>query len=167
MAFYHMETLNVQVVESPMPVPSDLGLLTMKITDSDENCLLCIGCYHPPPSQDAALLDFLTVNLYSMMMASQCDRVVIIHDLHQHNVRDTFNTLLIVNDLHNPTHISRSSLDTVVTDLSPHTVQCQTLDFVGTPDHVAVLTRISSRSHMRATPTYSGRQQTGRLSELL
>jgi len=147
-AFCHKETVNAQVVEPPVPVPCELELLTLKITDSDGKGLLCVGCYRPP-SQGAALLDFLTVNLDSIMTASQCDRVVIIGDLNQHRVRDAFTTLLVVHDLHNrvtfPTHISGSSLDPVVTDLPSHTVQCQPLDFVGTSDHVAVLTRILFR----------------------
>ena len=75
--------------------------------------------------------------------------MVIIGDLNQHRVREAFNTLLVVHDLHNhvtfPTHISGSSLDPVVTDLPSHTVQCQPMDFVGTSDHVAVLTRITFR----------------------
>ncbi|KAG0717429.1 hypothetical protein GWK47_054467 [Chionoecetes opilio] len=142
-ALCYRETVNVQVVETPVHVPRDLELLTLKIIDSDGQGLLCVGCYRPP-SQGTALLDFLTVNLDSMMTANQCDRVLIIGDLNQHIVRDDFSTLHVVNDLQNhvhfPTHISGSSLDPVVTDLPPHTVQCQPLDFVSTSDHVAVLT---------------------------
>ena len=147
-AFCHKETINAQVVEPPVPVPSELEILTMKIIDSEGKGLLCVGCYRPP-SQGTTLLDFLTVNLDAIMTASQCDSVVIVGDLNQHRVRDAFNTLLVVHDLHNhvtfPTHISGSSLDPVVTDLPPHTVQCQPMDFVGTSDHVAVLTRIAFR----------------------
>lgn len=62
-------------------------------------------------------------------------------------MREAFNTLMVVRDLHNyvtfPTHRSGSSLDPVVTDLPSDTIQCSSLDFVGTSDHVAVLTRIS------------------------
>ena len=73
-------------------------------------------------------------------------KVIFIGDLNQGMIRDAFNTLLVVHNLHNyvrfSTHISRSSLDRVVTDLPPHTVQCLPLDFVGTSDHVAVFTKI-------------------------
>ena len=42
-------------------------------------------------------------------------------------------------------HISGYSLDPVVTDLPPDTVQCEPLDFVGTSDHAAVLTKVHFR----------------------
>ena len=90
-----------------MPVPSELEILTLKIIDSDGKGILCVGCYRPP-SQGTTLLDFLTVNLDAMLTASQCDSVVSIGDLNQHRVRDAFDTLLVVHDLHNyvtfPTH---------------------------------------------------------------
>ena len=110
-----------------------------------EKNLLCIGCYRPP-SQGTALFDYLTVNIDAMMVANQCDNIMIIGDLNQNTVREAFMTLTVVHDLHNhvtfPTHISGSSLDPVVTDLPPNTVQCSSLGFVGTSDHVAVLTKI-------------------------
>ena len=106
-AFCHKESVNVQVVEPPVPVPSELEILTLKIIDSDGKGILCVGCYRPP-SQGTTLLDFLTVNLDAMLTASQCNSVVIIGDLNQHRVRDAFDTLLVVHDLHNyvtfPTH---------------------------------------------------------------
>lgn len=43
--FCYKDTVNVQVVESPVPVPRELELLTMKITDSD---VLSVGCYRLP-----------------------------------------------------------------------------------------------------------------------
>ncbi|XP_045115988.1 uncharacterized protein LOC123507079 [Portunus trituberculatus] len=111
--------------------------------------LLCVGCYRPP-SQGTVLLDYLTLNLDSLMTASQCDSVIVIGDLNQHTVRDAFNSLLVVHDMHNyvtfPTHKSGSSLDPVVTDLPFHTVQCFPLDFVGTSDHVAVFTRVQFKT---------------------
>ena len=147
-AFCYKETVNLQVVEPQVHVPEVLELLTLKIIDSEGKGLLCVGCYRPP-SQGPALLDFLTVNLDTIMMANQCESVVIVGDLNQHIVRNAFNTLLVVHDLHNhvtfPTHSSGSSLDPVVTDLPSHTVQCQPLDFVGTSDHMAVLTKIHFR----------------------
>ncbi|XP_045133977.1 uncharacterized protein LOC123517690 [Portunus trituberculatus] len=82
-----------------------------------------------------------------MMVANKCENVIIIGDLNQNTVSEAFNTLMVVHDLHNyitfPTHRSGSSFDPVVTDLPSDTIQCSSLDFVGTSDHVAVLTRIS------------------------
>ena len=134
MAFCHKESVNAQVIVPPVPVPEELEILALKVSDSESKGLLCIGCYRPP-SQGTTLIDYLTVNLDSMLSASQCESVLIIGDLNQHIVRDAFNTLLVVHDLHNfvtfPTHISGSSLDPVVSDLPPSTVQCEQLDFVG------------------------------------
>ena len=144
-AFCHKETINVQVVEPPVPAPRELELLTLKVIDAQGKGLLCIGCYRPP-SQGAVLLEYLIENIDSMMVANQCSNVMIIGDLNQNSVKNAFNTLLVVHDLKNyvtfPTHNSGSSLDPVVTDLPPHSVQCSPLDFVGTSDHVAVLTKI-------------------------
>ncbi|XP_045117635.1 uncharacterized protein LOC123508165 [Portunus trituberculatus] len=148
-AFCFKETVNAQVVEPPTPIPGELELLTLKIIDSNGKGLLCVGCYRPP-SQGTVLLDYLTLNLDSLMTASQCDSVIVIGDLNQHTVRDAFNSLLVVHDMHNyvtfPTHKSGSSLDPVVTDLPSHTVQCFPLDFVGTSDHVAVFTRVQFKT---------------------
>ena len=148
MAFCYKECVNAQVIEPSMPVSRELEILALKVIDSESKGLLCIGCYRPP-SQGTALLDFLTVNLDSIMTSSQCENVIIIGNLNQHIVRDAFSTLLVVHDLHNyvtfPPHISGSSLDPVVTDLPPDTVQCEPLNFVGTSDHAAVLTKVHFR----------------------
>ena len=173
MAFCYKETLNVQAVVPSVPVPSDPELLTLKIIDSDGKGLLCVRCYRPS-LQGTALLDFLTDNLDSLMTKNQCERVVIIGDLNQHIVRDAFNTLLVVHDLHNhvtcPTHISGSSLDPVVTDLPHRTVQCLPLDFVGTSVTWLSSPRSTSGGRVRkATPARSGdgRLLIGKPSELL
>ncbi|XP_045137187.1 uncharacterized protein LOC123519749 [Portunus trituberculatus] len=148
MAFCYKDTVNVQVVEPPVPVPRELEFLTLKVTDRDSKGVLVVGCYRPP-SQGTAVIDFLSANLDAMMTASQCDKVLIVGDLNQHTVRNAFNSLLVVHDLQNfvtfPTHRSGSSLDPVVTDLPAHTVRCSPLDFVGTSDHVAVLTKLHFR----------------------
>ncbi len=148
MAFCYKESLSVRVVEPPMTAPRELELLMLKVTDTHGKGLLCIGCYRPP-SQGAVLLNYLTDNIDNVMMANQCENVVIIGDLNQNIVRDAFNTLLVVHDLKNyvtfPTHSSGSSIDPVVTDLPSPSVQCSPLDFVGTDDDVAVLAKISFR----------------------
>ena len=147
-AFCHKETLSAQVVQPPVPVPAKIEMLTLKLSERNGKSILCVGCYRPP-SQGTVLIDFLTANIDAMMTSSQCDSVVIVGDLNQYLVRDAFNTMMVVHDLPNyvtfPTHCSGSSLDPVVTDLPPHTVHCEPLDFVGTSDHVAVLTRIHFR----------------------
>ena len=147
-AFCHKESLNVQVVELPLPAPSEIELVALKIIDGNGKGLLCVGCYRPP-RQGSVLLDYLTGNIDTMMTANQCESVVVLGDLNQHLVQDAFNTLLVVHNLHNyvtfPTHRSGSSLDPVVTDLPHHSIQCFPLDFVGTSDHVAVLTKIQFR----------------------
>ena len=81
-----------------------------------------------------------------MMTANKCDSVIIVGDLNQRTVSGAFNTLLVVHNMQNlvtfPTHSSGSSLDPVLTDLPPHTVHCLPLDYVGTSDHVAVLSKV-------------------------
>ncbi|XP_045105871.1 uncharacterized protein LOC123501228 [Portunus trituberculatus] len=147
-AFCYKECVNVQVVESPTNMPSDLEMLFWKIIDSVGRSVLCIGCYRPP-SQGAAITDYLTENLDLLLTANQCEGVIIVGDLNPHTVHASFNTLLVVHDLHNhvtfPTHVSGSSLDPVVTDLPPSDVQCSPLDFIGTSDHVAVITKFHFR----------------------
>ena len=64
------------------------------------------------------LLDYLTENLDTMLTVNQCDSVVVLGDLDQHMVLDTFDTLLSVHNLHNqvvfPAHRLGSSLDVIV-----------------------------------------------------
>ena len=118
-----------------MPVPTELEILSLKITDNNGKGLLYVGCYRPP-LQGTALIDYLTVNLDAMMVANQCEYVIIIGDINQNTVREAFNTLLVVHNLHNhvtfPTHSSGSSLDPVVTNLPPNTTRCSSLGFVRT-----------------------------------
>lgn len=144
-AFCFKDTLSVQLLDPCEPVPRDLELLMLKISDRSGKHLLCIGCYRPP-WQGTALFDYLTANIDALMVANRCENIMIIGDLNQNTVREAFTSLTVVHDLHNhvtfPTHISGSSLDPVVTDLPPNTVQCSSLGFVGTSDHVAVLTKI-------------------------
>ena len=82
-----------------------------------------------------------------MMVGNQCEYVIIVGDLNQNTMHETFNTLLVVHDLHNhvtfPTHSSGSSLDPAVTNLPLNIIQCSSLGFVGISDHVAVLRRIT------------------------
>ncbi|KAG0711571.1 hypothetical protein GWK47_020337 [Chionoecetes opilio] len=122
------------------------------------------------PTKGTALLNFLTVNIDTMMTANQCENLIIFGDLNQNVVCDAFNTLLVVYDLHNyvsfPTHSSAgSSLDPVVTDLPPHTAQCFPLDFMGTSDHVAVLTKIQlKRPHEHYVEPHCGLGQQVKLA---
>ncbi|MPC44516.1 hypothetical protein E2C01_038189 [Portunus trituberculatus] len=47
-AFCYKDTVNVQVVEPPVPVPRELEILTLKVTDSDSKGVMVVGCYRPP-----------------------------------------------------------------------------------------------------------------------
>ncbi|MPC61303.1 hypothetical protein E2C01_055372 [Portunus trituberculatus] len=89
-------------------------------------------------------------NLDAMMVASHCEKVVIIGDLNQCTGQNAYNTVLVVHNLRNhvtfPTHSSGSSLDPVVADLPSHFVQCSPLDFVGSSNHMAVLTKVHFRN---------------------
>lgn len=143
--FCYKETLNVRMIEPPEPGSRELELLALKITDNNGKGLLCVGCYRPP-SQGTVMFDYLSANLDAMMVANHCDNVLIIGDLNPNTARQAFNTLLVVHDVQNyvtfPTHRSGSSLDPVITDLPSNTIQCYPLGFVGTSDHVVVLTKL-------------------------
>ena len=43
-AFCYKKSLNVQEIETPVPVPRELELLPLKITDNNGKGLLCVGC---------------------------------------------------------------------------------------------------------------------------
>lgn len=99
-----------------------------------------------PLSQTDVLLSYLQESIDTMMTASRCENVLIVRDLNPSSVKLTFNVLLITHDLHKyvtfQTHASRSSLDPMVTDLPPQSIQRFPLDCVGTADQVALLTKI-------------------------
>ncbi|KAK8385058.1 hypothetical protein O3P69_012090 [Scylla paramamosain] len=75
-----------------------------------------------PPSQGTALVDFITGNLDHLMTVHQCDNIIILGNLNPPGIRNTFNSLLVVFDLHNhitfPTHLFGSSLNPMVMDFS-------------------------------------------------
>ncbi|XP_045109715.1 uncharacterized protein LOC123503780 [Portunus trituberculatus] len=74
-AFCYKETLNVKVIEPAKPVPEELELLVLKVTDRNGKGLLCVGCYRPP-SQGTLLIDYLTVNIDAMMVANKCENTL-------------------------------------------------------------------------------------------
>lgn len=143
-ALCYKENLNLQVIN--FPTPSDLEILIFKLIDNEGKGTLCCGCYRPP-LQGSGLLEFLVANLDQLLTANGCENILIIGDLNQHIVQVDFDSMLAVFNLENhvtfPTHSSGSSLDPVVTDLPSHTVHCSPLGFVGSSDHVAVLTKIN------------------------
>lgn len=81
-AFCFKDTLNVKVVEPCEPVPRDLEVIMLTISDKNGESFLCIGCYRPP-SQGTALFDYLTVNLDAIMAENHCENIIIIGDLNQ------------------------------------------------------------------------------------
>ena len=58
------------MVEPSLPVPKELEVMIVKITDSEKKGLLCVGCYRLS-AQGTTLLYFLTMNLDSMMTGSE------------------------------------------------------------------------------------------------
>ena len=67
--------------------------------------------------------------------------------MNQHLVARSFEDFLAIFGLHNhvdfPTHISGSSLDPVITDLTENLVRCSSLGTVGSSDHQVIYTKIN------------------------
>ena len=145
-ALCYKENLQIQIIDTS--TPPGIEIIIFKIIDSDGRGTLCCGCYRPP-SQGTQLLDFLSDNLDRLLMDNNCHKIFVFGDLNQRRIQEPFDQLLAMYNLSNfvnfPTHSSGSSLDPVITDLPHHTVRCSPLGFVGTSDHVAVLTKINFR----------------------
>lgn len=66
------------------------------------------------PTHGAVILNDLTDRSDNVMVAYQCENVIIIGDLNNHIVRDTFNTLVVVHVLkaisHFPSKVPASHL---------------------------------------------------------
>ncbi|XP_042858570.1 uncharacterized protein LOC122244672 [Penaeus japonicus] len=145
-ALCYRENLQLQIIDCD--IPEILEILLFKIIDAQGHGTLCLGCYRPP-SQGPVLINFLMENLDRLMTSNNCQHVLVIGDLNQNRIQTAFDTLLAVYDLNNhvdfPTHQSGSSLDPVVTDLPPHLISCAPLGYVGSSDHLAVLTKIKMK----------------------
>jgi len=143
-ALCHRNTVPIQVID--YPVQENLELILWKIIDGKGKSTLCCGCYRPP-SQGTIITEFLINHLDNMLSYSQCENLIIVGDLNQHTIQANFDSMLALYDLTNhvnfATHSSGSSLDPVVTNFPEDTVRCSPLGFVGTSDHIAVLTTIA------------------------
>lgn len=136
---------NMLVQTLPVQIPSCMEMLFFRITLDNDEALLLIAMYRPQ-WQGADPLRYLTNHLDIIMEIHNCQNIMIVGDLNQHLVQAAFDELTVVHGLNNyvdfPTHIRGGSLDPVLTDLSGGTVECQPLDYVGTSDHLAVLSHV-------------------------
>lgn len=83
----------MQVVETHVPVPKELELLTLKIVQRGRGRKVYYVSGAITLLQGTTLFDFLPVNLESVMTPNECEKVIIIGDLTQNTVRDVFHTL--------------------------------------------------------------------------
>ncbi|KAG0713524.1 hypothetical protein GWK47_016052 [Chionoecetes opilio] len=115
-------------------------------TSRHETILLCF-CYRPQ-WQGNDPIHFLHSNIDALLLQHNCNHLIVVGDMNQHLVARQFENLLTEYGLNNhvnfPTHISGSSLDPVITDLPEEVITCLPLGMVGSSDHSAVLTTIST-----------------------
>ena len=136
---------SLQTQELEVAVPHLTEALFFRVVLADNNGLLLCVMYRPP-RQGRAPLDFLTVELDTLLLRHKCSHVMIVGDLNPHMEQDAFNNLLTVQGLVNhvtfPTHERGGLLDPVLTDLTEASIRCQQLGSVGSSDHFAVLSQI-------------------------
>ncbi|KAG0729688.1 hypothetical protein GWK47_029826 [Chionoecetes opilio] len=115
-------------------------------TSRHETILLCV-CYRPQ-WQGNDPIHFLHCNIDTLLLQHNSNHLIVVGDMNKHLVARQFENLLTEYGLNNhvnfPTHISGSSLDPVITDLPEEVITCLPLGMVGSSDHSAVLTTISS-----------------------
>ena len=142
-ALCHKIGTRLQVLDEE--IPSELEVIIFRYFDSSGEPTLVLGCYRPP-SQGYGLLRYINENLDALILKYKAKHVFIIGDLNPRNIQTQFNECIAINNLYNhvnfPTHISGSSLDPVLSDMSSDKVTCSSMGFVGTSDHVAVLTTL-------------------------
>ena len=137
---------NITFQEIKVAIPSHLELCFFKIWINSHDCLLLCVCYRPQ-WQGSEPIMFLKSNLDNILVENSCTNVVIVGDLNQNIISRSFNDLLdthgLINHVNFPTHISGSSLDPVLTDMTQGAVTCRVGGTVGTSDHYAVVSSIS------------------------
>ncbi|KAG0719788.1 hypothetical protein GWK47_049766 [Chionoecetes opilio] len=115
-------------------------------TSRHETILLCV-CYRPQ-WQGKDPIHFLHSNIDTLPLQHNCNHLIVVGDMNQRLVARQFENLLTEYGLNNhvnfPTHISGSSLDPFITDLPEEVITCLPLGMVGSSDHSAVLTTIST-----------------------
>ncbi len=143
LAVCHREGLHIDVLE--VNTPDAMEMMFFRIILVDRGALLLCAMYRPQ-WQGSEPLNYLINNLDEIMETNNCHNVAIVGDLNQHLVTRAFTELTVVQGLTNhvtfPTHQRGGSLDPVLTDLISDCVQCRPLDYVGSSDHLAVLSTI-------------------------
>lgn len=144
LAVCHREGLQIDFLT--VNTPDVLEIMFLRALLEDRGALLLCVMYRPQ-WQGSEPLTYLTDNLDDIMATHHCQNVVVVGDLNQHLVMRAFTELTVVQGLHNhvdfPTHQRGGSLDPVLTDLAGGSVRCRPLDFVGTSDHLAILSTLT------------------------
>ena len=142
-ALCYRNGMQIQVLD--IPIPAGLEIMFFKLIDAKGRGTLCCGCYRPP-KQGLRIIHYLTEQLDQLMTSLNCQKFLMVGDLNQHLIQLDFDQFCALYDLENhvsfPTHLSGSSLDPVVSDFPAHKINCLPLGFVGSSDHVAILSRI-------------------------
>lgn len=135
----HVQLLNVDL-------PDALEIMFLKLFIGSVDSIMLTACYRPQ-WQGSAPLEYLRDNLDTLMMQHGCTNVLIAGDLNHHLVQRSFDELLLVHDLCNhvdfPTHESGSSLDSVLSDFPSLLSSCESLSYIGSSDHNAILTKFN------------------------
>jgi len=138
------ENLAVQVIS--VDIPDHLEMMFLKI-HGESPILMCV-CYRPQ-WQGREPLTYLQSHLDALLQKHECSHAIIVGDLNQYLVARAFDELLTVHGLTNhvdfATHISGSSLDPVISDLSSDIITCSQLGTVGSSDHFAVHTQVITK----------------------
>ena len=143
-AMCHRDGLHVDLL--PVNTPDKLEIMFARLILIDGSSLLLCAAYRAQ-WQGSNPLVYLKDNLDDIMASHNCQNVVVVGDLNQHQMVRAFTELTVVQRLQNhvnfPTHQRGGSLDPVLTDLVGESVQCHSLDYVGTSNHLAILSTIS------------------------
>lgn len=107
--------------------------------------LLCV-CYRPQ-WQGTDPLEYLQNNLDGLLAENSCKHLIIVGDMNQNQIYRQFDEFLsifgLINHVTFPTHVSGSSIDPVITDMSDNLISCSALGFPGTSDHQVVRSLIN------------------------
>ena len=125
---------------------SHLELCFFKVWINSHECLLKCAC-NKPQWQGSEPIMFLKTNLDKILVENSCKNVLHVGDLNKSIISSSFNDLLdthgLINHVNFPTHMSGSSLDPVLTDMTQGAVTCRVGGSVGTSNHYAVVSSIS------------------------
>ena len=146
-ALCHKEDIRLQVLDDDN-IPQGLEMIIFRYFDAHGECTLGLGCYRPQ-WQGLLLINYIQDNLDRLMTKHKAHNVVIVGDLNPPGIRlhfdNTLNLLGLNNCVSFPTHRSGSSLDPFLTNIDPLHIFCRPLGYVGSSDHIAVLTDVKFR----------------------